>query len=215
MRLSWRWLGLSLLALGLVGCWEHSGSVQALISTVPTPPRGPYPLPVTFDGTKSRGNVAEWVWTFFRLEGAEEVPLGLSLSGPVIEHVFETLGVYRVYLTVRSEGQSFSQTFVDVDVRSKAPVARVSADPYPEVQEGKPVYFDASQSFDPDGNVVSYIWSFGDGFWEETATPQVRHVYNRPGEYWVQLVVQDDYGDRSEPALLRIRVVPKGCGSCP
>ncbi|MFN3346355.1 MAG: PKD domain-containing protein, partial [Candidatus Bipolaricaulaceae bacterium] len=134
---------------------------------------------------------------------------------PVVEHVFETPGLYRVYLTVRSEGQSFSQDYVDVDVRSQTPVARLSADPYPEVQAGKPVHFDASASFDPDGAIVSYIWSFGDGFWEETGDPQISHIYGQPGEYWVQLVVEDDHGDRSEPAVARVRVVPKGCASCP
>lgn len=214
-RKTWKWLALSLFALGLVGCLGHGPSLQAVIRTTPFPPQGPYPLSVTFDGTDSKGAVTEWVWTFFRLEGTEEVPLGLSLSGPTVEYVFETRGRYRVYLDVRSEDQAFDQTFVDIDVRSKTPLARFTVDPYPDVQEGKIVHFDASDSFDPDGAVVSYVWSFGDGFWEETRDPKVSHVYSKPGEYWVQLVVEDDYGDRSEPAVARVRVVPKGCGSCP
>jgi PKD repeat protein len=102
-----------------------------------------------------------------------------------------------------------------VDVRSLTPKARFTADPYPEIQAGKTVTFDAQNSFDPDGTIVSYLWNFGDGSWTETTEPQVTHKYDTPGEYWVQLVVIDDYGDHSEPAILRLKVVPKGCGSCP
>ncbi len=215
MRKLRTWLVLGVLALGLLGCLQSSPSLRAVIRTDPYPPRGPYPLLVRFEARDSTSNATAWVWTFFRIEEGEEVPLGLALSGPMVEHIFETRGRYRVYLTVRSADQNFAQAFVDVDVRSQPPVARFTADPFPEVQQGKPGNFDASNSFDPDGVIVSYIWSFGDGFWEETEDPRVSHTYDEPGEYYVQLVVEDDYGDRSEPTLLRVRVVPKGCGSCP
>jgi len=209
MKRGQRILGMVLLGLILGGCTSPSG-LRAVIATDPNPPRGPWPLSVTFDGTKSVGPVEEWNWVVFR-EGREEALA--TLSGPVVTYEFSERGKYRVYLEVRS-GTHFHQTSVEVDVRSKPPEARFTADPYPEVQEGHTVIFDASSSSDPDGTIKTYVWSFGDGFWEETSSPTVSHKYTTVGEYWVQLVVEDDYGDRSSPALFRIRVVPKGCGSC-
>lgn len=52
---------------------------------------------------------------------------------------------------------------------------------------------DASMSSDPDGSVVSYAWSYGDG---STGTgPTAEHVYPEPDTYAVRLTVTDDYGD--------------------
>ncbi len=207
---TWRGVfGIVLLGLILGGCTSPTG-LRAVITTDPHPPHGPYPLSVTFDGTKSIGQIEEWNWVVFR-EGSEEALA--TMAGPVVQYEFRERGKYRVYLEVRS-GMHFHQTSVEVDVRSKPPTARFTANPYPDVQEGHAVTFDASSSADPDGTIKTYVWSFGDGFWEETPSPTVSHKYTAAGEYWVQLVVEDDYGDRSPPALLRIRVVPKGCGSC-
>jgi len=54
------------------------------------------------------------------------------------------------------------------------------------------VVFDGSQSSDPDGYIVSYSWSFGDG--ETAHGKQVEHVFGDDGEYTVTLTVQDNRG---------------------
>lgn len=205
---------LGLVAMVLGGCMVEPSGLRAVIRTDPNPPRGPYPLTVRFDGGSSAGEIEDWVWTFFRRVDGEEEPLGTAISGKSVEYTFQERGQYRVYLTVQAKDGRYAQSFVDVDVRSQPPVARFAADPFPEVQEGKSVTFDASPSFDPDGTIRSYIWNFGDGSWLETAEPVVAHKYSQPGEYIARLVVEDDYGDRSVPTELKIRVVPKGCGSC-
>jgi PKD repeat protein len=215
MRKLWKLVMLGIGALALSGCFSGSLELQAVIHTDPNPPTGPYPLTVKFTGEASLGEVTECTWTFFRLENGEEISLGSAIPGSVVEYTFRERGKYRVYLTVYTADQRFAQNFVDVDVRSLTPKARFTADPYPEIQAGKTVTFDAQNSFDPDGTIVSYLWNFGDGSWTETTEPQVTHKYDTPGEYWSQLVVIDDYGDHSEPAILRLKVVPKGCGSCP
>lgn len=54
--------------------------------------------------------------------------------------------------------------------------------------------FDAGGSSDPDGQVVRYDWSFGDGASATTAVPQTDHVYASAGEYTATVTVTDDEG---------------------
>ena len=62
--------------------------------------------------------------------------------------------------------------------------------------------FDASRSFDPDNDKLSFEWDFGDG------TPKVRkvkavHVYEKPGKYTVSLTIND--GSASDNSVSRTR----------
>lgn len=65
------------------------------------------------------------------------------------------------------------------------------------------VSFSAIGSSDKDGQVVSYVWDFGDGTPEETsADPTIEHMFRDTGAhclnvtYGVALVVVDDRGGR-------------------
>lgn len=58
--------------------------------------------------------------------------------------------------------------------------------------------FHAAASLDPDGQIVNYAWSFGDGAHAE-GTAQTRvHRYRKPGEYMATLTVTDDEGCATE-----------------
>ena len=66
------------------------------------------------------------------------------------------------------------------------------------VFSGDLVYFDGSNSYDPDldGTIVSYRWDFGDGSTAEgkTVTHRFRGAQNEPKEYTVNLAIEDDDG---------------------
>lgn len=184
--------------------------LQAVIRTHPNPPQGPYPLTVVFDGSGSRGEIEQYLWTFQRADG--EPGSVRTASGAVVSHTFHERGLYLAYLTVKSTAGGVHQSQVEVDVRSQPPQAKFSAWPT-TLTVGDQITFDASASHDPDGELVAYEWDFDDGTFLISDQPQATHTYSAPGYFLVQLVVVDDYGDRSEPATLEITVVP-GCPSC-
>ncbi len=53
----------------------------------------------------------------------------------------------------------------------------------------RPVLFDSSDSFDIDGDELSYLWDFGDGFENILENPE--HTYFKEGVYRVSLEVSD------------------------
>ncbi|MCR4392645.1 MAG: PKD domain-containing protein [Candidatus Acetothermia bacterium] len=194
---------LILTSLALFGCLNPSTGPRAVIATTPNPPRGEYPLTVTFDGTRSTGEIDQYLWDF----GDDT-----TADGPVVSHTYTTMAQYTAYLTVVSPTGRTHQGSVTVDVRSKRPVARFTMYPFPYVQAEQTITFDASDSYDPDGTIVEYIWNFGDGSWTSTNGPQTTHDYDEAGTYTVTLVVKDDHGDVSLPAEKGITVTGKCCG---
>lgn len=83
-----------------------------------------------------------------------------------------------------------------------------------QVETGKLVAFDGNYSVDNDGEIVSYLWDFGDGSIAKGAV--VDHVYNEPGVKDVSLVVTDNLGAENN-MMIRIktikRIVPVPLGS--
>jgi subtilase family serine protease len=59
---------------------------------------------------------------------------------------------------------------------------------------GKSTCFNASESYDSDGNIVAYAWDFGDGNITTVDSPIVHHNYTKPGTYTVTLNVTDNKG---------------------
>jgi len=65
-----------------------------------------------------------------------------------------------------------------------------------------PISFDSSESHDPDGDVITYRWEFGDG---DSSTEQtVTHLFEETGaDATVQLIVNDGQNDGATSVLLR------------
>ncbi|HEC94548.1 MAG TPA: PKD domain-containing protein, partial [Thermoplasmatales archaeon] len=109
-------------------------------------------------------------------------------------HIYSEEGTYTVTLTV-IDNDGTSDTAVTSAVigppsPNEAPIADADG-PY-EGKVNKPVLFDASRSYDPDGSIVSYVWDFGDG---ENGTGQnPTHSYSKADTYIVKLTVTDDDG---------------------
>jgi hypothetical protein len=77
------------------------------------------------------------------------------------------------------------------DACDNRPPAAAPGGPYAGT-EGSPVLFDGGASSDPDGDALTYAWSFGDGGTGSGVT--VQHAYAQDGAHTVRLTVRDPDG---------------------
>jgi len=115
---------------------------------------------------------------------------GSSTPGSRIIHRFEKAGEYQVTLVVTdNSGFVANSSRITQTVRiNDRPLARIKAP-----SKGMPrrmIEFDASGSADSDGEILRYLWYFGDG--QKASGPQVAHRYERSGRYTVSLTVEDN-----------------------
>lgn len=84
-------------------------------------------------------------------------------------------------------------------VGNEPPIADVGNDQ--TVKEGEEVEFDASNSSDPDGEIISYYFEFGDGDDALVYENSVMHIYETSGSYTVSLTVADESGAEDTDTL--------------
>jgi len=89
--------------------------------------------------------------------------------------------------------------YLKIEVSAKPPIAGIKASatlgPAPLT-----VQFDASDSKDPDGQITSFGWHFGDGS-NRAGSAEVTHTYKKPGTYKVLLGVTDNEGATGSDTL--------------
>ena len=142
-------------------------------------------LACTFNGSASAdsdGTIASYGWEFGD---------GATATGPTASRTYAAAGTYTVTLTVTdNEGTVGTQT-ATVSVAptpNTPPVAAYSFD-----CDQRDCTFDGTGSQDADGQIVSYLWDFGDDTTADTDSPS--HSYAANGSYPVKLTVTDNRGD--------------------
>lgn len=202
------------------------GSISFEISD-PAPLAG---VPVTFDA--SGALLAALAWSsgsatqggLLELAYAAESPAvetlvwsfgdGDELSGPpashtIVEHAYSTPGqTYQATLTlVLSDGSVRIATHsISVGSANAAPTAVIDLSD-PSALVGQTVTFSAAASQDPDGQPLTFSWTFGDAGVSTLAEPT--HAYTQPGTYTVTLVVTD-VGGLADTASVDLPVSSNG-----
>lgn len=120
-------------------------------------------------------------------------------------------GSYRILGIVLYDGQTTSPIMVVVST-NYFPVAEFTYSPEnPDINQE--ISFDASDSSDADGEVVSFEWDFGDG--GSASGKAVTHRYSQCGEYEVILTVTDNEGAIDTTSRFVSVMVPAVAGEHP
>jgi len=168
-----------------------------------TPPEAAINQPVLFDASDSHdfeGNpCVKFVWDFG--DGSPKK----TTDTPTTEHPYAKPGVFPVKVDVIDKNGQKANAGINQRVREPKPedpyAALQSTPTEPKVKE--PVTFDASRSVDQDGDPCkNYVFDFGDGSPPVISPdPVVKHAYDEPGTYPVNVTVTDKYGNRGNAAL--------------
>ncbi|PVX25908.1 MAG: hypothetical protein CW691_03145, partial [Candidatus Bathyarchaeum sp.] len=141
---------------------------------------------IYFDATESYdldGTIVSYAWSFGD---------GATATGMTVMHAYEENAEYTVTLTVTDDDGATDSITVTKTVLNRQPVAKI-VESATTVTQNEAIQFDASESFDVDGTIASYAWSFGDGTTATGVAPE--HAYAETGEYTVTLTVTDNDGD--------------------
>lgn len=156
---------------------------------------------VLFNGLLSTdidGEILAFAWDF---DGDGIIDSTDSFSN----HVFASAGTFNISLTVTDDSGA-SDTFIQpvfVDVEAVPPSTPPSSFQPPiadftfmpeQPEAGELVLFNASSSWDFDGEIVAYSWDFnGDGS-PDASTVTAEHIFPSPGTFSVSLTVTDNSG---------------------
>ena len=178
------------LCLVLIGCTRTTGNLPPLAEFRASAETVVAFQPVEFNATDSSdpdGEIVEFLWDFGD---------GNTAKGVVVVHVYTELGEYTVTLTVRDDQGATATaqkkiTVVEGEEPAPPLVAAftVSAE---EVEPFEEIIFDASPSRSFGGEIVQYLWDFGDEGEDEGRV--VVYSYAEVGVYRVTLTVRDNRG---------------------
>lgn len=164
------------------------------------------PATVEFDATglpvdETQYTIISYLWDFGD---------GSTGTGSTVSHRYTTKGEeggrYVVELTVtyrdNKTSEEGTETFtVDVVFANEKVNAYFTATP----ESGSApleVTFDASESSDPDGEIVEYEWDLdGDGSYDDGSEVSVEYTYTQYGTYEAKLRVTDNNGETSTMTL--------------
>ena len=144
----------------------------------------------------------------FRLEpngsgGYNRIDFVTGLGGSSAVHLeFGPAGSTQAlyYTTYANSGEVRRIVFTQTN---GAPTAQMTAAPL-SGPAPLTVNFDGSGSSDPEGQALTYLWTFGDGQSQQTSTPTTMHSY-AAGTYTASLQVRDALGATSGPVTVTIR----------
>ncbi len=141
--------------------------------------------PIGLDASASRdvdGTITNYTWIFG--DSATD-------DGVTVVHTYASNGTYNLTLVTIDDDGALSYKSRNIIVGNSAPVAIARAN-LTTVLTFEDVELNATSSYDPDSNLATYGWDFGDGASAEG--PVASHNWSDDGSYTVTLVVTDTAG---------------------
>ncbi|MET4558956.1 microbial collagenase [Lysinibacillus parviboronicapiens] len=146
----------------------------------------------TYVGSETKGESNDWKTMSKQVNQVLEQLSQNEWSG------YKTVTAYFVNYRVNAANQfEYDLVFHGIATdkgENQAPLVNING-PYAGIENEK-IQFKSDGSKDEDGEIVSYLWDFGDGKTSEEANPT--HVYEKEGTYNVTLTVKNDKGIESK-----------------
>jgi len=124
---------------------------------------------------------------------------------PTARHTYKYPSDYMATVQVRDNSgvESPISDPITIEVKDVQPTADFDVSP---AEEGYvyTVFTFIPDAKDPDGNITTYYWDFGDEYTTDEMTPT--HKYNESGTYTVRLAVTDNSGQSSTPVTKTITI---------
>ena len=176
---------------------------------IPTADAGPNQatqtlITLTFNGSGSRdpdGSIATAIWDF-----GDGTPW---VSGLTATHAYAHAGTYTAALAVVDNKGAYARDTATITVANRSPVANAGADV--SGNTGTAISLNGGGSSDPDGSIMSYAWTFGDGASGSGAS--VAHSYATAGTYTATLRVTDNSGASASDTAVATIVVTGNPGT--
>ena len=169
----------------------------ATITTAGSPPvsrpGGPYSglvsSSISFNGSTSSATATGATITGYSWSFGD----GGTGTGATPTHTYTTASTYTVSLTVTDSNGSTNTatTTATISTSSNQPPVSSPGGPY-SAAVSTSISFDGLGSYDPDGTISSYSWTFGDGGTGSGSSPT--HTYSVASNYTVTLTVTDNNG---------------------
>jgi len=179
------------LVFALTGCGFLNQAPEAKIATTPEISNGvAVGTEINFYGDNSEdsdGTIEHYEWNFKTNKAEDATSTSMNTT-----YTYDAPDTYTVTLTVTDDDGASDSTTATVEVTEPELNASFTISPDPATEDD-PVEFDASSST---GDIDSYSWNFGAG--EGTGSGETTtHTYSDPGNYTVQLTIEDPLGSVS------------------
>lgn len=159
---------------------------------------------VVFNGSGTTDTISDienlsYTWTFGD---------GLTGEGITVIHEYLEKKKYTVTLKVIDDDSESDTDSISVTIRNLSPMPVINLKEI-TAYEDEEIPFNSSGSYDPDGEITSYVWSVGDNiiaYGPDKAL--VTHTFTEVGTYSMTLTVEDDNNAVSKAvAIVRIENV--------
>jgi len=141
------------------------------------------------ESTSPSGKIKKYSWNFSD---------GGNGSNRTVSHTFEKPGKYVVSLTVSDESENKGEADLTVNVSapdaSPVPVIKTTPKMLDNVVRGAApltVSFDASESTDPNDDIVEYNWDFDNDGTVDKAQEKAVYTFEKAGTYTVKFTAKD------------------------
>jgi len=211
---------------GIITCYEfidangrkHKNWIPAIkfFGEIKIQPDKTPPASVTdLNETKVGQNFIEWAWK--NPEDPDFLKTMIYLNDEFLTNLSKTISKfnatnltpdteYKIGIKTVDEAGNINESIVEdyartLKLQNKFPIALFNYIPEnPKVNQS--IFFNASDSFDPDGEIVKYLWDFNNDNITDAKGKEVNRSYSSPGIYEVILKVIDNQGAENKTFLL-------------